>query len=163
MLSTIKLKKDFDAVSSTGSSVIILKKNKKCDCYDPTELLDSEPNPYCEKCFGTGYTRKIILTEKIRHEPYSDSRSLNLENTLYNTSINDYRIFFMPQLYSFLSTEDLIVVIDGDNKDVTSLYKIVNKERYNADDFVYYEIFGKKIVFSTEMKFGDLWTKKMKE
>ena len=151
MLSTIKLKKDFDLASSTGTPIVILKKQDRCDCYSDTELLDSEPNSYCNKCYGTGYKRNIIITSNIRHEVLTSNFN-NYEKTVYNTSINDYRIFFMPQQYSFLTTEDLIANIDVDNNTIIALYKIVNKERYNAEDFVYYEIYGKKLNFTPEIE-----------
>lgn len=146
MLPTIKYKKDFDYLMSTGSPVVILKKNNKCDCFDETELINSEPSPYCRKCFGTGYERNLIFTENIRHEIHGMSVSVPLEKVVYNSSINEIRIFFMPSEYSFITTEELIGVLDENNK-ITSLYKVVNKEKYKVEDFSYLEIYGEKINF----------------
>lgn len=145
MLPVLKYQNDFDKISSTGMPVLILKNKKECDCYSREELLDSEPNPYCSKCYGTGYERTKIITENIRHEVLS-SGSKYYEKTFYNTTINDYRIFFMPEKYKFITTEDLICTLDENNK-IISVYKVINKERYNAETFVYYEIYGQKLNF----------------
>lgn len=146
MLPVLKYKQDFEKLCSTGVPVVILKKEKECDCYSKSELIDSEPNPYCEKCFGTGYERMQIFTEKIRHEVQSNGTGTYYEKTVYNPSINEIRIFFMPEQYKFITTEDLIATLDEDNK-IVSIYEVVNKERYNAEEFVYYEIYGKKLNF----------------
>ena len=151
MLATEKYKLDFERASKTGRPVLILKKGSLCNCHDPNELTESEPNPYCEKCFGTGYLRNFILTENIRHEPLNDVTKNNSEILVYNSSINEKRIFFLPERHSFITTEDLIATIY--NNEVLSVYKVVNKEIYNAEDFCYLEIVGSKINFIPNIKF----------
>lgn len=153
MLSTEKYKIDFERISKTGRPVLILKKSSRCDCYDPNELIDSEPNPYCEKCMGTGYLRNYIFTENIRHEPLNEVSNKNSEILVYNSSINEKRIFFFPERYSFLTTEDLIATIYND--EILSIYKVVSKEIYNAEDFYYLEIIGKKINFTSKLSLKD--------
>lgn len=151
MLPTLKYKKDFDKIMATGVPVVILKNKNKCDCYSEEELIDSEPSPYCPKCYGTGYERNIILTDKIRHEVQTNGTGTYYEKTIYNTSINEIRVFFMPEFYKFISTEDLIGTLDDTEKNIVSIYKVVNKERYNAEDFVYYEIYGEKLNFLSNL------------
>lgn len=147
MLPVLKYKSDFEKICSTGTPVLVLKKRQECNCYSKEELLDSEPNPYCPKCFGTGYERTYITTENIRHEPQSNY----YEKTIYNSTINDIRIFFMPEKYKFITTEDLIATLDENNK-IISIYEVVNKEKYNAEEFVYYEIYGKKLNFLSNIE-----------
>lgn len=151
MLPVLKYKSDFEKLCSTGMPVLILKKKKECNCYSKDELIDSEPNPYCIKCFGTGYERIQITTEKIRHEVQTSGTGTYYEKTIYNSSINEKRIFFMPEQYKFLTTEDLIATLDENNK-IISIYKIVNKERNNAEEFVYYEIYGEKLNFLSNIE-----------
>lgn len=151
MLPVLKYKSDFEKLCSTGTPVLLLKKKKECNCYSKDELLDSEPNPYCNKCFGTGYERTYIITENIRHEVQTNGTGTYYEKTIYNSTINDIRIFFMPEQYKFLTTEDLIATLDENNK-IISIYKIVNKEKYNAEEFIYYEIYGKKLNFLSDVE-----------
>lgn len=147
MLPTLKYKKDFEKISLTGVPILILKKNKKCDCFYEDELIDSEPNPYCNKCYGTGYERSLIITEKIRHEIQTNGTGTYYEQTIYNTTLNEIRVFFLPETYKFVTTEDLLATLDDSEKNINSIYRVVNKERYNAEDFVYFEVYGEKINF----------------
>ena len=143
--STLKYKIDFEKICQTGTPVLILKKGERCDCYDPTELINSEPKPYCKKCFGLGYVRNYFFTENIRHEPLSEYGKNTSEVTLYNSTINNKRIFFFPERYFFITTEDLIATFNNDK--IISVYKVINKEIYNVNDFAYAEIIGEKINF----------------
>lgn len=150
-LPTLKYQSDFEKLCSTGAPVIILKKKKECDCYSKDELIDSEPNPYCPKCYGTGFERTLIQTENIRHEVQTNGTGTYYEKTIYNTTINEIRIFFLPEKYKFITTEDLIATLD-ENNEIISIYKVVNKERYNAEEFAYYEIYGEKLNFLSNIK-----------
>lgn len=150
-----KYKQSFIEASETGSRVLILKAGDQCDCYDPKDLLNSEPNPKCGKCFGTGNKRTLIYTTKIRHDSDSNGSSKHYESLDLNRSINDFRCFFMPEAYKDVNTMDLIATLNDDEVSINSIYKVVNKEKFQANDFVFYEIIGERINYTSEVSIDD--------
>lgn len=150
VLPTKSYEKKFKTSSETGERVLWLKKNTPCDCFDSDSLIHSEPNPICLKCFGTGYTRQIIYTSKIRNE-IQNQRAESFEETYKNSTINERRRFYIPELYREMSTTDLIIFLDSDLTPI-SIYKIINKEQFRTEDFIFYEITGEKINFVSSLK-----------
>lgn len=150
-----KYKQSFIEASETGSKVLILKAGEQCDCFEPKELLNSEPNPKCGKCFGTGHRRTLIFTTKIRHDSESNNSTKNYETLDLNKSINDYRCFFMPEQYKFITTMDLIATLDDEEKNISSIYKVISTEKFKANDFVFYEVIGEKINYTSEVSIDD--------
>lgn len=133
----------FKEASLTGSQVLILKATTQCDCFDPEELINSEPDPNCLKCLGTGCKRQAFLTEKVRNEIYNVYQA-NFEITDKNKTINEQRKFYLPEYYREIGTEDLIVLLDPDLNIVT-VYEITNREEFRHHDFIFFEFIGKKI------------------
>lgn len=149
MLPTNVYEQRFKKSSETGTQVFWLKSKGVCDCFDSDNLINSEPDPRCLKCFGTGNTRNVILTSKIRNE-IQNKRAESFEDTMKNSTINERRKFYVPEIYKEMSTTDLIVFLDSDLTPI-SLYKIINKEQFKAEDFIFYEITGEKINFIPEL------------
>lgn len=136
-------KKRFEEASDTGRKVLILKADGTCDCFNPNDLTNSEPNPKCNECFGTGKFRTMIRTEKIRYElnveTYKEYLGLTRETF-------DVYSFFFPEYYGHLTNADIIVTFD--EKEVAiAAFEIVNIEKFVKDKFVYYEVFGRKITY----------------
>ncbi len=150
-----KYKQSFLEASETGSRVLILKAGEQCDCFNPKELLNSEPNPKCGKCFGTGTTRTLIYTTKIRHDSDSDNSQKHYERLDLNKSINDFRCFFMPETYKHINTMDLIATLDDEERNINSIYRVVSKEKFKANDFVFYEVIGERINYTSEVSIDD--------
>lgn len=150
-----KYKQSFIEASETGSRVLILKAGEQCDCFEPKELLNSEPNPKCGKCFGTGNRRILIFTTKIRHDSDASLSDKNYEKMDLNKSINDYRCFFMPEQYKFIGTMDLIATLDDEEQNISSIYKVISTEKFKANDFVFYEVIGEKINYTSEVSIDD--------
>lgn len=144
----------FKEASETGSKVLLLKGIEKCDCFSEDRLIDSEPDPHCPKCFGTGLKRQAFLTSKIRNE-INNAYSQQFENTDKNTTINEKRKFFFPVFYEPITTEDYICLLDINERTIISVYKVVNKEQFRDHDFVFYEIVGKKVNFVKKFTMTD--------
>jgi hypothetical protein len=143
MLASINLRKAFDEASSTGEQYMLLRATGDCDCYSKVKLSKSEPNPFCKKCFGTGSKRMHILTPKLRAD-VSEAPGEN-ENFL-KQSITKFT-FYLPYNFSFITNKDIIVSLN-EQKQLETFYEIVEKITYSVDDFVYYEVFAKKISFN---------------
>lgn len=148
-------KQIFSDASKTGSKVLILKAGKRCDCHDPEDLLNSEPDPKCKKCFGTGVTRNLIFTTNIRHDSKGGNGITNYERLDLNKSINDFRCFFMPEEYKFVTTRDLIATLEDNEKDILSIYRVISVEKFKANDFIFYEMIGEKINYVPEVNIND--------
>lgn len=142
LVDSIKTRKDFENISTTGEEVLILKASEtKCDCYDDRNLINSEPDPYCKKCFGTGVYRNKILSNKIRYAV--DTKKTESVNP--NTYLKEKVIFYFNENYSFLSNKDILCIFNCERTSVEKMYRIVSKQKMQADDFVYYKIVGNKI------------------
>lgn len=134
----------FKKISETGKEVIILKAVEDCDCFEKDNLLNSEPDINCKFCFGTGKRRFIIETEKIRYEIGSNGELGYQERINLNKTTFDTYSFYFPSQYYYLNNDDIIVITDCKNT-LTMAFEIINKETYKKDDFIYYEVFARKI------------------
>ena len=144
----------FKEASETGSKILWLKATCKCDCFDENRLIDSEPDPKCPKCYGTGMKRQAIFTDKIRNE-INNAYNQQFETTNFNTTINEKRKFYIPEFYKEMNTEDLLCFLDKDERTINSVYKVVNKEEFRDHDFIFYEIVGKKLNFLNKFTLDD--------
>ena len=138
--------KKFKDASSTGRSVVILKADGDCECFEKDSLINSEPNPRCKLCLGTGKHRVQIKTEEIRYELSTGSDGQQYEILDYTKSTSDVYSFFFPKHYSFIENSDIIVTFD-DNGIPYTAFEVINKEKFVKNDFVYYEVFGRKITY----------------
>ena len=137
-------KEKFNQISNTGKEVIILKSNGDCECFEKDNLLMSEPDINCNLCFGTGKHRTFIETQKIRYEIGSSGNLGYFEKEDLNKATFDIYSFYFPEQYYFLNNDDIIVIKDNQDNLVTA-FEIINKETYKNNDFIYYEVFAKKI------------------
>lgn len=142
----LNYQEQFNNASSTGRQVLILKAVGVCDCYDEDDLLNSEPMPSCEKCFGTGKMRLQIKTEKIRYEITNNSASSHLEEINYSKDTHELYSFYFPGHYHYINNDDIIIVYDEQGKP-SKAFEVLNKENFVKDDFVFYEVFGKKVSY----------------
>lgn len=143
-METTKLKEKFQAASETGKNIIILKAMEECDCFDKNDLLNSEPDPHCTKCYGTGKTRLKIITEKVRFD-YITSK----ETTSIIENIEDDVAFYLGEIYSSINNEDIFIIPGKSMK----CYSVQDTIPNIYNDFMFLEILGKKIPF---LNIGDL-------
>ncbi len=139
-------KEQFEQAAKTGRSVLILKSVGNCDCLDTDSLINSEPDPKCKKCYGTGKTRISIKTPKIRYELSNSGKYGYLESIDLTKTTNEIYSFYLFDTFGFVNNEDIIVIFD-ELGNVLSAFEVVNRETFTYDEFVYYEYFGKKIQF----------------
>lgn len=144
--------KDFEKASNTGREIFILFAKDQCDCYNPKDLVNSEPNPTCSKCFGTGKTRTNIKTEKVRYQIYNDGGNI-LENQDKNqTQYSDEKlVFFLPAKYINVSNEELFCTLKEGTIECDKLYRIVNIVPFFCEGFIFYEAYGEKINLAPEV------------
>lgn len=140
----LNYKEEFERISKTGREVLILKAAGDCECMNPDVLIDSEPDKKCQLCFGTGKHRVLIKTEKIRYELGNSGNLGYLETENYNKNTFENYSFYFPEHYGFLNNDDILIIFD-ENEKLNIAFEIKNKEMHKNGDFVYYEIFGKKI------------------
>ena len=146
----MNLENSFDSISDTGDKVIVLKAVGDCDCYTKGSLVNSEPNPRCKKCLGTGKIRTIYLTENIRSENKKRGSSSKEDRDGY-TLVEEDELFFFKNYYDFLNNDDLICVVDFNLKSPQKLYNITSKQKFKYNNFYFLEVVGKKIQFSYNM------------
>lgn len=145
-----KIHSDFDAASNTGESVYILKAVANCTCYDKNDLFNSEPDPHCKKCFGTGKERVVIKTANSRFD-YSNYKQTNTNDVNITENYDDTTSFYLPEVYQTVNNMDIIVVPSNPIK----FYKVENTLPNIYKDFRFFEIIGKKIAF-LNLTLGDL-------
>ncbi|MGL4998090.1 MAG: hypothetical protein ACRC5T_03905 [Cetobacterium sp.] len=133
----------FKELSDAGLNVTFLKSDGVCVCYDPKSLINSEPDPYCEKCLGTGKKRTIVKSEKLRYQNLSNS-SLRTDEGLFKT-VEESLLLFAYEHYGIFDSEDMIFV-SGANENV--LYEIEDKKPFVYHDFKFLEFYCKKVKFS---------------
>lgn len=137
-----KVLKDFQDASKTGKSVILLKAIGDCDCFNPNDLFNSEPDPHCEKCFGTGKKRLRVITEKIRFDYQGYNNSSN-ESTSIVENYEDKVVFYLPEIYNSVNNLDIIAI----PTEPLRCYAIENTFPHIYNGFTYFEVMGKKIPF----------------
>ncbi|MGL6098609.1 MAG: hypothetical protein ACRC0G_03175 [Fusobacteriaceae bacterium] len=142
--------KDFDLASSTGQSVFILKAVENCDCHDENDLFNSEPNPHCKKCFGTGKERLIIKTANMRFD-YGTSKNMAVGNENITENFEDTTYFYMPEVYQTVNNTDVIVVPTNPIR----FYEVENTLPNVYKDFRFFEVIGKKIPYMN-LKLSDI-------
>lgn len=138
----------FKEASETGVKVLILKAIGKCDCYDEEDLSNSEPDPTCQKCYGTGLKRIRVTSEKIRFNSKSESASkTSMENGGLLKGTRETYVFYFSSKYGFLSNKDYICLFeeDAENSKVNRVFEIKNKAHLIYENFSYYEVYGTKV------------------
>ncbi|MGL5315226.1 MAG: hypothetical protein ACRCX2_19755 [Paraclostridium sp.] len=149
-MSKTKIHLNFDAASATGEELYILKAVNDCTCYDKKDLFNSEPDPHCKKCFGTGKERLIIKTAKTRFD-YTTYTQTNSNDVNITENFDDKTAFFLPEIYQTINNMDIIVVPSNPIR----FYKIENTLPNIYQNFRFFEVVGKKIPFMN-VSIGDL-------
>lgn len=137
-----KVVEDFKSASSTGKSVILLKAISDCDCFNSNDLFNSEPDPHCTKCYGTGKKRLKIITEKIRFD-YQGNNNTSKESNSIIENYEDKVVFYLPEIYHSVNNLDIIAI----PTEPMRCYVVENTFPNIYNDFRYYEVLGKKIPF----------------
>ena len=120
---------------------MILKSNGRCDCFSQGRLVNSEPDPFCKKCFGTGDIRIKILTPKLRKDPLIVPGEID---EFEKVSLTDY-IFFLPSNFNFVTNKDIIATLnDEDSSKLEIFYEVCEKTKYTTGEFSYYEVLARK-------------------
>lgn len=143
-------KEQFKNASETGRSILILKSSSDCDCYNKNSLIDSEPNPKCPKCYGTGKKRILIKTPKLRYELSSSGKTGYLESQDLIKTTNEIYSFYLDEYLGFVNNEDIFITFDEDGKPIAA-FEVSNREKFVYYDFVYYEYFAKKLTYLPEV------------
>lgn len=143
----MNLNSSFDSISNTGEKVLILKAMENCDCFVKNSLVNSEPNPKCHKCLGTGKIRNIFLSERIRTQN-EGKNSKEIENKDGYSLSKDNELFFFKHYYDFINNDDLICTLDFNSKSPHKLYNVTSKQTFIYKDFYFLEVTGDKIQFS---------------
>ncbi|MGL5719130.1 hypothetical protein [Cetobacterium sp.] len=136
-----------DLISETGEKVLLLKSMGDCDCYIKDSLVNSEPDPKCHKCVGTGKIRGIFLTEKIRTQNERKNSTEPEDKDGYSLS-KDNELFFFKDYYDFINNDDLICTLEFNSTKPLKLYKITSKQTFIYNNFYFLEVTGEKIQFS---------------
>ncbi|MGL6099128.1 MAG: hypothetical protein ACRC0G_05860 [Fusobacteriaceae bacterium] len=144
------IEKDFDAASHTGQSVYLLKAIGDCECHDEEDLFNSEPDPHCKKCFGTGKERLVIKTANIRFD-YGTSKEMSNNDDNITENFEDTTYFYMPEIYQTVTNMDVIVVPTNPIR----YYEVENTLPNVFENFKFFEVIGKKIPYMN-LKLSDL-------
>lgn len=139
----------FKDASETGQQVLILKADKPCTCVSTEGIYSGEADPHCNLCYGTGYTRYAILSEKVRYEAF---KRVATEYQDFEKIKQNKLIFYFPHNYKHIGYKDIIVLLKHDNKNnlikpiVKDMYlKVVDDKEKFKDDFMYMRIMAEKI------------------
>ena len=137
-------------ILNTGKQVLLLKAGNSCDCYSANIL--NEPDIHCDKCFGTGFLRTKILTEKIRYGFLDIKKDTNLEKQNYEKIKNSIQIFYFPFNYEHIDFKDIIVTLkhDSNNKILKPIkeeiyFKVLDKKENVINNFKYIKVVAEKI------------------
>ncbi|MGL4988288.1 MAG: hypothetical protein ACRCX2_37070 [Paraclostridium sp.] len=141
---------DFDTASSTGQSVYLLKALNDCECHDKNDLFNSEPDPHCKKCFGTGKERLVVKTANMRFD-YGTSKNASTSTTDLIENFEDITYFYMPEVYQTVNNTDIIVVPTNPVK----FYEVENTLPNIYESFRFFEVIGKKIPY-LNLKLSDI-------
>lgn len=133
----------FEKINSTGAQFLLFKALSDCFCFKKDgDIFEQIPLPTCKKCFGSGLTRKIILTEKIRYTLELQEKKEENFATLYFNSV--FKI----------STKDVIAFLETDHENEvlkplkpTYFCKVVFVKPFQAEKLKFYEVIVKKIDF----------------
>jgi hypothetical protein len=137
-----KVHNDFQIASATGEELYLLKAIKDCSCYNKNDLFNSEPDPHCKKCFGTGKERLIIKTAKSRFD-YASYQKTNKNEDNITENFDDKTSFYLPEVYQTVDNKDILVI----RSNPIRYYKVENTFSNIYQDFRFFEIIGKKISF----------------
>lgn len=137
----------FDSISKTGEKVLILKSMGDCNCFVKDSLVNSEPDPKCPKCLGTGKIRGLFLTEKIRTQNERKTSTESEDKDGYALS-KDNELFFLKNYYDFINNDDLICTFQFNSNKPLKLYKVTSKQNFIFNKFYFLEITGEKIQFA---------------
>lgn len=137
-----KIHNEFNAASNTGESIFLLKAIGDCDCFDPNDLFNSEPDPHCKKCFGSGKKRLVVKTANTRFD-YTGYKQTDSGEVNITENYDDTTAFYLPEIYQTVNNMDILVVPSNPIK----FYKVENTLPNIYMDFRFFEVIGKKIAF----------------
>ncbi|MGL5714994.1 MAG: hypothetical protein ACRCX2_18405 [Paraclostridium sp.] len=134
----------FLGASQTGKEIFILKAIGQCDCFDPDDLINSEPDPHCLNCFGTGQERVQIKTDKLRYDYTSNTSNSKINDDIIE-STEELFVFYIPTTGTYsglmLDNDDIVYTTDTNSK----FFEVINRFEYILNDFSYHEVVAKKI------------------
>ena len=141
---------EYKVLLNTGKKVMLLKNGGVCECYSKNIL--NEPDIHCEKCYGTGFIRTKIVTEKIRYGFLDIKKDTNIEKQSYEKIKNSIQVFYFPFNYDHINMKDIIVTLKHNSSNEILLpfkketfFKVIDFKENVKDNFKYLKIVAEKI------------------
>ena len=141
---------EYKVLLNTGKKVMLLKSGGMCECYSQNIL--NEPDIHCEKCYGTGFSRTKIITEKIRYGFLDIKKDTNIEKQSYEKIKNSIQVFYFPFNYDHINMKDIIVTLKHNSSNEILLpfkketfFKVIDVKENVKDNFKYLKIVAEKI------------------
>ena len=141
---------EYKVLLNKGKKVMLLKSGGTCECFS-NNILD-EPDIHCTNCYGTGFKRTKIITEKIRYGFLDIKKDTNIEKQNYEKIKNSIQIFYFPFNYDHINMKDIIVTLKHNSSNEILLpfkketfFKVIDVKENVKDNFKYLKIVAEKI------------------